>query len=144
MDAERFDRFAKSLATRTSRRRLAGGLAALGVVGSVLGPARTEAQGAYGLLDGSAPTTEASDPTCKGEVALNNRRCRAHQCTSNRNCFCAETVNGDKKCVNLRDVRCPRRDECDGNGDCRGGEVCIKVGGCCGNRRRNDCVPLCR
>ena len=145
MDAERFDRIAKSLASGASRRRVVRGLAAglVSLGGAALGPWRAGAQGAPGLPDGSGPSTQASDPTCRGERGISNETCVANRCTTNRFCFCAETVNGEKRCVNLREEKCPLRDQCDRNRDCRGGEVCVRIGGCCGFRGRNACVRLC-
>ena len=144
MDAERFDRITKALAAGASRRRLVGGLAALGL-GGALAPERAGAQETPLLLDRSGPITQASDPRCKGERALNNVICTANTCARNPDCFCAETVNGEKKCVKIRETqRCPRRDQCDRNRDCGEGEACVKVGGCCGRSERNLCLPLCR
>jgi hypothetical protein len=150
MNAQRFDRLAAALATGASRRRavraLLGGLAALGT----------------GAL-GRAPAGAKTDRSCKRKPAIDNQRCPPEdameegmgtggpetgipgQCTDNPACFCAITVAGDKRCVNLGgDEKCPNRDQCDSGEDCRRGEVCIKVGGCCGNRRFNLCVRRCR
>jgi len=137
MDDRRFDRLARTLATGVSRRQaaraLAGGLAALG-----------------GVTLGRAPTGAATDRSCKGEPAIDNERCPVDmgggrgQCTRNDNCFCAITVAGDKRCVNLRGEECPIEDECDSGDDCDPGEVCIKVGGCCEGSPRNLCVRRCR
>ena len=145
MDAERFDRIAKSLAASASRRRLLGGLAALAAVGrGTLGPEDAGAQDVPGLPDGSGPTTQATDPTCKGEPAFNNRICPANRCTANANCFCGESAGGNKRCVKVaRDQFCPQRDQCDRNRHCGKGEACMKVGACCGHPERNFCLPLC-
>ena len=53
---------------------------------------------------------------------------------------------GAKRCVRLRSFppNCPERDRCERNTDCGAGAVCIRVGGCCGNRKRNRCAELCR
>ncbi len=83
-----------------------------------------------------------TDPGCRHEPAINNENCRPSLCGGNRNCVCAEAVSGHKRCVQIRDLRCPDRDRCD-RGDCAKGKVCIKIGGCCGNRRRNFCADLC-
>ena len=145
MDGERFDRIAKSLAASASRRRLVGGLAALMAVGrGTLGPEDAGAQDVPGLPDGSGPTTQATDPRCKGEKAINNKICPGNRCTSKPGCFCNEDVRGNNRCANLNNARCPTRDECDRNRDCPEGEACFKVGGCCGHRRLNGCAPLCR
>jgi len=127
VDAQRFDRITRSFATRASRRGLVGGLAALLAVG------------------GTAPITAASDATCQGEPAISNRTCPTKSCSGNPFCRCAVTVKGDKTCVETGDlVPCPTRDECDRNRDCRKGEVCIKVGGCClDHPKRNLCIARC-
>ena len=103
-----------------------GGLAALGSVAL-----------------GRKPVLAATDRSCKGKRSINNDRCPEDaQCTSNPDCFCATTVNEDKRCVDFTGEVCPTSDECDSGKDCRRGEVCIKVGGCCG-RNRNLCVRRC-
>ena len=141
MDTERFDRFAKSLAAGVSRRRLVGGLVALAAVGrGMLGPEAASAQGTPILPDGSGVTIQAN---CQGKPAANNRRCVQNPCAGGGNCFCWETITGDNSCVNIGNLRCPKRDECDRNRECGGGEVCIKIGGCCGHPERNACAPLC-
>ena len=142
MDAPRFDRLAKALATGASRRQavrgLTAGLAALG--GAALG---WERAGAQGIADGfTGPTLQVSDRSCRGERAFNNRVCPQNRCGDNRFCVCGKTEGGDKRCVNVN-RRCPRQDECDGDRACARGEVCVKAGGCCG-RNRNACVRLCR
>ena len=135
MDDQRFDRFARSLAPGLSRRQVArglvGGLAALGWRG-------VSAQ----------PDPEDTDPSCQGKRAINNNRCprgNRTQCTNNPNCFCVETVRGNKRCVRIRNYppNCPDRDQCDTNRQCGAGQICARVGGCCGGRKRNRCLELC-
>ena len=144
MDAEHFDRFTKALAALASRRRLVGGLVALGALGgSVLGSGRAGAQDTPLVLDARGPTTQASDPTCQGEPAFNNRICPPNRCAA-AGSFCGEAADGNKRCVKVaRDQYCPRRDQCDRNRGCRSGEACMKVGACCGHPTRNLCLPLC-
>ncbi len=85
---------------------------------------------------------------CRNKSAINNKRCPPGpevDCSpTNDRCECTVTVNGNTRCVDYTGTQCPDRDECDRNRDCRQGEVCARVGGCCGNPRRNLCVPLCR
>jgi hypothetical protein len=111
----------------------------------------TDALGSTGLLalfPGQAEAIEPevvaarTDATCRGKPALNNKRCRTDLCGGS-NCVCAETRSGYKRCVQLRDLRCPEQDRCDGDNDCDRGKVCIKIGACCGHPRRNVCVDLC-
>ena len=144
MDDERFDRIAKSLAAGGSRRRVVRGLAAgLAAVGAVaVGQGRAGAQAVLDGLTGGGPEIQVTDPTCRGKRAINNLICPESRCTRQSGCLCAENARGEKKCVNLRGVRCPTRDQCERNRDCGRGEICIKTGGCCPGRR-NACVPAC-
>jgi hypothetical protein len=139
-----FDEVAKGLAAGTISRRRALKLTGSALLGGGLLALFPGVAGAQSnIVDETDPTLAASDPGCRGEPAINNRRCPANNCGGDRRCFCNETVSGEKRCVNVRDARCPNRDQCDRDRDCGRGEVCVKVGGCCGNRRRNACVPLC-
>jgi hypothetical protein len=140
MDAERFDRITKALVAGTSRRRVVSGLAALGL-GGVLAPAPAGAQLPIEPVDSGGPTAAATDQSCAGKKAFNNKRCEAARCGGN-NCFCGSTVNGDKRCVDAGAVRCPGKDQCDSDAQCGRNKVCLKVGGCCGSRK-NLCAPLC-
>jgi len=144
MDGHQFDRIAKSLFVAVSRRGTLGALAGLAAVGgTALGWRGAGAQEEVSL--GGGVVSEDNDPTCKGEKAINNKVCPSNQCTRDRECFCTKTVNDQKRCVryNNQVLRCPTRDECDRNKDCRQGQVCVKVGGCCGNPTRHKCVALC-
>ena len=141
MDAERFDRITKALVAGTSRRRVVRGLTALGL-GGVLAPAPAGAQLPIEPVE-SGPTIAATDQSCAGKKAFNNKRCRAARCSGGNNCFCGSTVNGDKRCVNAGAVTCPARDQCDSDAQCSRNEVCLKVAGCCGSRKKNLCAPLC-
>jgi hypothetical protein len=140
MDAERFDRIAKSLAARASRRRLLRGLAAVGLGSGVLGPNGAGARRAPGGADGV--TIEATDKVCKGQPAFSNKLCPVSPCGGDT-CFCGVSVSGHKKCVDLSGLGdCPTEVQCDRNRDCGPGQVCIKFGGCCGTRN-NLCAPAC-
>jgi hypothetical protein len=125
------DELSKGLATGTISRRRALKLAGAAVLGST---------GLLALFP--APAGAVSDRACRGEPAINNRRCPTNRCRGNPDCNCARTVNGDRRCVNVN-AQCPTRDECDRNRDCRRGEVCVKVGGCCTNPDLNVCLSLC-
>ncbi|MBA3414469.1 MAG: hypothetical protein H0U10_04495, partial [Chloroflexia bacterium] len=58
-------------------------------------------------------------------------------------CGCVNDVGGKKRCVNFLFARCPGRNECRTNRECRRGDVCVQFGACCGNPRLNICVPEC-
>ena len=78
------------------------------------------------------------------EPAINNRVCIGNPCGGNPNCLCAETVSGNKRCVNLRaTIACSGQSDCDSNRDCSGDKICIKFAGCCGGRRFNICARPC-
>ena len=143
-----FDEVAKGLADGTISRRHALKLTGSALLGGGLLALFPGVAGAQSNIvddvDETDPTLAASDPGCRGEPAINNRRCPLTSCGGRSNCFCATTVGGDKRCVNFRNAVCPTRDECDRNRDCASGEVCIEIGGCeCGRPRRNLCIRTC-
>ena len=146
MDGTRFDTMVRALGAARTRR---GALKALlgGTAGGALALLVTQrgARAQQLVTDGfqKVVSTQArGDPGCEHEPAVNNRRCPQNNCGS-LDCVCAKAVGGAKRCVNLVFERCPSRDQCDQNEDCPQGELCIEVGGCCGNRRRNLCVRPC-
>ncbi len=144
-EGQLFDELSQGIASGAISRRRALKLAGAAILGSTgLLALFPRAAGAQSIMDETGPTIAASDPGCRGEPAINNRRCPENRCGGGPECACAETVNGDKRCVNLDEEVCPRRDQCDDGRDCPRGEVCIKVGACCGGRtRRNLCVRPC-
>jgi hypothetical protein len=143
-EGQLFDELTKELASGAISRRRALKLAGAAILGST---------GLLALFPGMARASELNvldemvvvadtDPGCRGEPAISNQGCRAGLCGGNQNCICAKTVSGHKRCVQIRDLRCPSQDRCDRN-DCPQGKVCIQIGGCCGHPRRNFCVDLC-
>ncbi len=130
-----FDELARGLATGTLPRGQALKLVGAALLGSALG---------FFSLQGPAEGQVEAAAACSGP-AIDNDRCVANRCggTRRRPCFCAETVGGNKTCVNLRGETCPSTDQCDRNADCPEDQVCIKVGGCCGRPQRNLCVRRC-
>jgi hypothetical protein len=143
-EGQLFDELASGLASGTISRRRALKLAGAAILGSTgLLALFPGVAGAQSILDQTEPGTTDSDPGCQGEPAINNKRCPDNGCRGRFDCLCAETVGGGKRCVELAFERCPGRDQCDSNEDCPQGEFCIKVGGCCGRRRRNLCVSPC-
>jgi hypothetical protein len=138
-----FDEVAKGIASGTISRRRAIKLTGTALLGAGLLAMFPGVAGARRITpDDEVSVAGHLNPGCEGEAAINNRRCPSNFC-GHPECFCAQTVGGEKRCVNFENAVCPRRDECDRNRDCARGEVCVKVGGCCGHRRRNDCRPLC-
>lgn len=98
-----------------------------------------------GAREAGAVEAMRTDRSCRGKTAISNNVCprRINRCRGRRFCTCARTVGGDKKCIDLRSFHCPTVDECDGDRDCGAGAVCVKVGACCGNKRRNACFRQC-
>ena len=100
------------------------------------------------LIPFSAAPAQAAD-LCMGKARFNNRTCPSFSdtvCkeTANQICSCIETVSGATRCIDVtHGLLCPKKDECDRNRDCASGKICVKIGGCCGGRRRNKCAPKC-
>jgi hypothetical protein len=131
-----FDEMTRTLAVGPSRRQ-ALRLMAGGALAAVFGLG-------VGADEAGAVEVRRTDRSCRGEPAISNRLCpRRGTCRGRWFCACARTVGGDKKCVDLRTGHCPTIDECDGDRDCPAGAVCVKVGACCGNERRNACFRQC-
>ena len=131
-----FDEMAKAFTAGPSRRQalrlLAGGtLAALFGWG-------------VGVDEAGALEARRTDGSCRRKPAISNTLCpRFRQCRGRPFCTCARTVGGDKKCIDLRTAHCHTVDECDGDRDCPASAVCVKVGACCGNTRRQACWRQC-
>jgi hypothetical protein len=142
-----FDELSRELASGTISRRRALKLAGAAILGSTgLLSLFPGAAGAQNTLDQMGLTAAAvgQGGCAEGEPAINNRECRPNPCGGNRNCLCAETVSGNKRCVNLRaTIACSGTSDCDSNRDCSGDKICIKFGGCCGGRRFNICARPC-
>ena len=146
-EGQLFDDLSQGLATGTISRRRALKLAGAAIVGSTgLLALFSRVAGAQSIVDQTDEVTVSShkQPGCSGERSIDNNSCPFNECgPEHSQCVCVRTVSGENRCVNLENARCPNRDQCDSNQDCGRGEVCIKVGGCCGRLRRNLCVPLC-
>ena len=138
MDGRRFDNLVKAaVGGAPSRRRVLKGLAG-GAAAPVLGLVAGERAAAGSV------SVAGAEGFCAGKRAIGNAgRCIADGCRGRRSCGCANDAAGTKRCVNLFYARCPGRDECDSNDQCRRGEVCTQVGACCDSQRFNICVPLC-
>ena len=140
-----FDEVAKGLAAGTISRGRALKLTGSALLGGgllALFPGVAGAQSSI-VPDDEVSVERRETRRCERGAAINNQICPGHKCGRRRGCFCATTVSGATRCVNLRNAQCPGRDECDRNNDCPRGEVCLRVGGCCGHPARNDCRPLC-
>ena len=146
-EGQLFDELSQGIASGAISRRRALKLAGAAILGSTgLLSLFPRVAGAQSIVDQADDVTVSShrQPGCSGERSIDNNSCAFNQCgPEHQQCFCARTVSGENRCVNLENERCPGRDRCDSNRDCPQGEVCIQVGGCCGRPRRNDCVRLC-
>ena len=132
-----FDELSKALTIEAPSRRQALRLMAGGALAAVFGLG-------VSVDEAGAVEIRRTDRSCRGKPAVSNRRCPRRLSLCRRNfCACARTVGGDKKCVDLRRVHCPTVDECDGDRDCPASAVCVKAGACCGNTRRQACIPQC-
>jgi hypothetical protein len=133
-----FDELTRALTVEPPSRRQALRLLAGGTLAAVFA-------WSVGAKEAGAVEALRNDRSCAGDPVISNRRCprRIARCGGRRFCTCARAVGGDKKCVDLRTAHCPNVDECDSNSDCPSSAVCVKVGGCCRNRRRNACWRQC-
>lgn len=131
-----FDELSRTLTFGPPSRRQALRLLAGGTLAAVFG------WGA-GADEAAAIEARRTDGSCAGEAAISNTVCPRIRTCRRGFCACARTVGGDKKCVDLRYAHCPSVDECDGDRDCPASAVCVKVGACCGNTRRNACWRQC-
>jgi hypothetical protein len=132
------DGLASGLASGTISRKRALKLAGAAVLGST------------GLLGLSSRRSEAQvtfEGCSREDPFVNNQECPSATCgptpCANLDCRCVLTRQGGVRCVDFSCEFCPTRDECDVNGDCPSGQRCVRVGGCCGNPRRNLCAPDC-
>ena len=130
-----FDEMTKAFTVGPSRRQ-ALRLLAGGALGALFG-------WGVGVDEAGAVEVRRTDRSCRDKPAISNTVCPRFRTCRRRFCTCARAVGGDKKCVDLRTAHCPTVDECDGNRDCPAGAVCVKVGACCGNTRRNACWRQC-
>jgi hypothetical protein len=132
-----FDEMTQTLAVEMPSRRRALKLLAGGALAALAG---------WGIGVKEAEGVEAlrTARSCVDKPAISNRSCpRFHRCGGKEFCTCARTVDGDKKCIDLRSAHCPTIDECDSDRDCGSGGVCVETGACCGNERRNACFRRC-
>jgi hypothetical protein len=138
-----FDEVAKGLASGTISRRRALKLSGMALLGGGLMAMFPGVAGAQSIVpDDEVGVAGHRNPGCKGERAINNRRCPFNICGREHYCQCAETAGGNKVCVDVRQERCPRRNQCNSSRQCPGNQHCIQTGGCCGENF-NACVEPC-
>ena len=125
------DEVAKGLAGGTISRRRALKMAGAALLGAAVVPFS------------SASPAEAQE-TCRNRPALSNRRCTAEAiCHELPLCACARTVRGNKRCIDLASRDFCAAEPCERNRDCPEGEICVKLGACCGVEERQVCARRC-
>jgi hypothetical protein len=137
-----FDEIAKGLASGTISRRRALKLTGMALLGGGLLAMFPGVAGAQSIVPDGVEVTAHNNPGCKGERSISHNSCAFNSCGRRRDCFCATTAGGNKRCVSLRDERCPRRNQCNTSRQCPGNQYCIQTGGCCPGRP-NACVEPC-
>ena len=135
MEDERFDRIAKAVGLRTSR-RFAVGAGAL-VIG-FSGPGR------------ETPLAEAAGSdfcrTLEPDQIISKHFCTITQCGDpDGECVCVQTPGHLVRCAGRFDPNtdCPRTDECSRRRPCGRGLFCAKTFKCCGDRAKRVCVRPC-
>ena len=128
-----FDDLSRELASGTISRGRAIKLTAGALLGSALIP----------LFSASPAEARRRNP-CKGKTPIcTSTPGTTENCKGNSNCFCARTVEGSKKCVDITTLSgCPATNECDSSRNCSADEFCLVLSGCCGNTN-NACVRRC-
>jgi hypothetical protein len=137
-----FDEVAKGLAAGTISRHRALKLTGMALLGGGLLAMFPGVAGAQSIEPDEVSVAGHRNPGCKGERAINNRRCPFNICGREHYCQCATTAGGNKVCVDVRRERCPRRNQCNSSRQCPGNQHCIQTGGCCGENF-NACVEPC-
>ena len=135
MENDRFDRIAKAVGRRTTR-RLAIGAGAL--------------YAGFSGLRGDVPLTEAAGSdfcrTLGPDKIISKHSCFRSECGgSGSGCVCVQTPGHHVRCAAHFEAPndCPRKDECSERRPCGRGKFCAKVSKCCNNRSRRICLRPC-
>jgi hypothetical protein len=150
MEGQRFDRLARAMISGAGSRRrqlraLLGGIGT-GADGFALigAPSQGDVLAGRATEAGLRRKLPRNDPRCPANKPFASNTTCPSEATACSEVFgaadCVLATDGTRQCA-FADVQCPDRDECDRNADCRTGEVCVKIGCQCGNRRRNVCTP---
>jgi hypothetical protein len=137
VEHERFDRIAKSVGHRTSRRMaVAAGALVLGF---------------FGLRREVPMAKAAGSEFCRSlepEQIISKHHCVSTNCgsTAESECVCVQTPGHVVRCAARfkRPNDCPQRDECSERRPCGRGRFCAKTFACCGGRDRRVCVRPCQ
>jgi hypothetical protein len=144
MEQTRFDRLARSLGEAPTRRRLLGVAASAALAGVGLHIGETEAK--TKKKGRKRCHIEAGKGVCVHQMCAisckNATGCdqsgKLPQCGPNVfDCGCAKLLNGNTACVIPRQAAdlCAQP-ACQSNQDCNSGSACVKVPGCCPDRRQ--------
>jgi len=134
MENDRFDRIAKAVGRRATRRRaVAAGALVVGFSG----------------LRRDVPLSEAAGTdfcqTLEPDQIISKHSCVSTQCGGSPDCVCVQTPGHHVRCaarfVSPHD--CPRQDECSERRPCGRGKFCAKVFACCNGRNRRICLRPC-
>ena len=127
------DDLSRELASDTISRGRAIKLTAGALLGTALIP----------LFSSPAEARRRRRNPCKGKTPIcTSTPGTTENCKGNSQCFCARTVEGRKKCVDITLLACPSTNECDSSRDCSADEFCLVLSACCGNTN-NACVRRC-
>ena len=134
MESDRFDRIAKAVGRRTSRRMaVAAGALVFGF---------------FGLRREVPMAKAAGSEFCRSlepDQIISKHSCFSTNCGGSPECVCVQTPGHHVRCAASFEwpKDCPRRDECSERRPCGGGRFCAKVFKCCNNRPRRVCLRPC-
>jgi hypothetical protein len=136
VENHRFDRIAKAVGRRTTRRLAVGaGALVIGIPG----------------LRRDVPLAEAVGTdfcrTLEPDRIISKHSCVSTNCgsTAESECVCVQTPGHHVRCAARFEVPndCPRKDQCSERRPCGRGKFCAKVFACCNNRTRRICLRPC-
>jgi hypothetical protein len=135
VEHERFDRIAKSVGHRTSRRFVVR-------VGALVA-------GFSGLRRDIPVAEAAGDGDCQSlapDKFISKHHCTRTNCGGSDQCVCVQTPGHVVRCAARFEwpKDCPQKDECSERRPCGRGRFCAKTFACCGGRDRRVCVRPCQ
>jgi len=135
VENDRFDRIAKAVGRRTTRRRAVGaGALFVGFSGLRRDVRLAEAAGSEFCR------------TLEPDQIISKHSCVRTECgASGSGCVCVQTPGHHVRCAAHFESPddCPRQDECSERRPCGRGKFCAKVFACCNGRNRRICLRPC-